>query len=330
MKLPMNSLEEIAHFLSIHDDFIIVGHEGPDPDSLGSMLGLFFGLRKLGKSCRLVSADPLPPYLTWPGLDQVELLGEEFHPGESTVIVVDCEPSRTGKIAAGVLQAKRLVNIDHHERGRGVGQPRLRRARGGGHQRHYLPPPAKTPGSPDREIATALYGGIVGDTGGSAMPTPTVKFSALPANFWTTAWNRPRWPEIFSMQSLGFLKLLGFALSNLQTAQDGKLVWMAVSHEDFQRFDVDPEMTDHLVSYARMLDRAEVAMVFREVSPGLVRLGLRANAVDVASLARHFGGGGHRLASGATLQGDFQEIVAQVTSTAQRYLLTGELNERHS
>ncbi|HAI53038.1 MAG TPA: bifunctional oligoribonuclease/PAP phosphatase NrnA, partial [Firmicutes bacterium] len=68
----MNSLEEIAHFLSIHDDFIIVGHEGPDPDSLGSMLGLFFGLRKLGKSCRLVSADPLPPYLTWPGLDQVE------------------------------------------------------------------------------------------------------------------------------------------------------------------------------------------------------------------------------------------------------------------
>ena len=118
----MNSLEEIAHFLSIHDDFIIVGHEGPDPDSLGSMLGLFFGLRKLGKSCRLVSADPLPPYLTWPGLDQVELLGEEFHPGESTVIVVDCEPSRTGKIAAGELQAKRLVNIDHHERGRGVGQ----------------------------------------------------------------------------------------------------------------------------------------------------------------------------------------------------------------
>ena len=113
--------------------------------------------------------------------------------------------------------------------------------------------------------------------------------------------------------------------------RDAKVICLLyTSHEDFQRFDVDPEMTDHLVSYARMLDRAEVAMVFREVSPGLVRLGLRANAVDVASLARHFGGGGHRLASGATLQGDFQEIVAQVTSTAQRYLLTGELNERHS
>src|SRR5690554_8117093 len=108
MKVAMNSLNEIVQYLKDRNDFIIVGHEGPDPDSLGSMLGLFFGLRKLGKSCRLVSADPLPPYLTWPGLDQVELLGEEFHPGESTVIVVDCEPSRTGKIARGVLRAKRL------------------------------------------------------------------------------------------------------------------------------------------------------------------------------------------------------------------------------
>ena len=331
MKLPMNSIEEIAHFLSIHDDFIIVGHEGPDPDSLGSMLGLFFGLRKLGKSCRLVSADPLPPYLTWPGLDQVELLGEEFHPGESTVIVVDCEPSRTGKIAAGVLQAKRLVNIDHHERGRGVGQL-------------VYVEPAEAATSViiyrllqrlqvplDREIATALYGGIVGDTGGFRHANTNSEVFRIAGELLDHGVEPAKVArEIFSMQSLGFLKLLGFALSNLQTAQDGKLVWMAVSHEDFQRFDVDPEMTDHLVSYARMLDRAEVAMVFREVSPGLVRLGLRANAVDVASLARHFGGGGHRLASGATLQGDFQEIVAQVTSTAQRYLLTGELNERHS
>jgi len=50
----------------------------------------------------------------------------------------------------------------------------------------------------------------------------------------------------------------------------------------------------------------------------------------VGSLARHFGGGGHKLASGATLSGDFQEIVTEVTSTAQRYLQTGELHERDS
>ena len=48
MKLPMNSLEEIAHFLSIHDDFIIVGHEGPDPDSLGSVSYTHLLMKELG------------------------------------------------------------------------------------------------------------------------------------------------------------------------------------------------------------------------------------------------------------------------------------------
>lgn len=325
----MNRLEQIAQFLHDHDDFIIVGHEGPDPDSLGSMLGLYFGLTKLGKRCRTVSADPLPPYLSWPGLDQIEFRGEEFSPGESTVIVVDCEPQRTGAISSGVLQAKRLVNIDHHQRGRGVGDL------------VYVAPEeaatsviiyrllSKLGISLDKEIATALYAGIVGDTGSFRHANTNSEVLRIAGELMDFGLEPARIArEIFAMQPLGFLRLLGFALSNLQTAQDGKLVWMSVSYGDFLRYGVDPEATDHLVTYARMLDSAEIAMVFREVSPGLVRLGLRANNVDVAALARHFGGGGHRLASGATLHGDLEELVSTVTSTAERYILTGEIDGR--
>ena len=57
----MNTLGEVAVYLKSNDDFIIVGHERPDHDSLGSMLGLYFGLRKMGKRCRLISGDPVPP-----------------------------------------------------------------------------------------------------------------------------------------------------------------------------------------------------------------------------------------------------------------------------
>lgn len=326
----MNSRAEVVRFLQEHDDFIIVGHEGPDPDSLGSMLGLYFGLGKLGKHCRIVSADPISPYLSWPGLDKIEFCGEEFHPGESIVVVVDCEPRRTGAIADGVQKAKLLVNIDHHQRGRGVGDV------------VYVEPSEaatsvivyrilKELSVPfDLEIATALYGGIVGDTGGfrhANTNSEVFRIAGELLNYGVEPSRVAR--EIFSMQPLEFLKLLGHALSNLQTALDGRLVWMAVSYEEFGRFGVDPESTDHLVNFARMLDTSEIAMVIREVSPGVVRLGLRANAVDVGSLARHFGGGGHKLASGATLKGNFQEIVAEVTSTAERYLLTGELHGRN-
>ncbi|NLM40819.1 MAG: bifunctional oligoribonuclease/PAP phosphatase NrnA [Firmicutes bacterium] len=325
----MNSLAEIVHFLHNRDSFIIVGHEGPDPDSLGSMLGLYFGLSKLGKRCRLVSADPLPPYLTWPGLENIEFCGEEFTPGDSCVLVVDCEPQRTGTIAQGVLQAKELVNIDHHQRGRGVGDL------------VYVDPSEaatsviiyrllKELRVPfDVNLATVLYGGIVGDTGGFRHANTNSEVLRIAGELLDYGVEPARIArEIFSMQPLGFMQLLGYALSHLHTALEGRLVWMAVSSEEFGRFDVDPEMTDHLVSYARMLDSAEIAMVFREVRPGLTRLGLRSNAVDVAKLARHFGGGGHKLASGATLHGSFSEIVSQVTGTAERYLATGEIDER--
>lgn len=326
----MNSLLDVVKYLREQDDFIVVGHENPDPDSLGSMLGLYFGLRKLGKTCRLVSADPVPLNLSWPGLDAIEHIPVGFIPGNSCVIVVDCEPNRTGSISDGVLGAQRLVNIDHHERGRGLGDV-------------VYVEPAEAATSViifrvldelgvtfDLKIATVLYGGILGDTGGFrhantdsevlSIASELLKYGVQPA---------PLAREIFSSQPLGFLKLLGFALTNLQTDVDGKLVWIAVSYDDCLRFGVNPRETDHLVSYARMLDTAEIAMVIREIQPGEIRLGLRANYMNVGQLARHFGGGGHKLASGASFRGAMPDVIEEIVQTAKEYLVTGEIHERH-
>ncbi|HBG02657.1 MAG TPA: hypothetical protein DDW87_14005 [Firmicutes bacterium] len=322
----MNSLPEVVQYLREQDDFILVGHENPDPDSLGSILGLYFGLKQLGKKCRAVSADPPPSDLTWPGLDRVEHIPTGFDPGESCVVVLDCEPGRTGSISDGVRKARRLVNIDHHERGRGLGDV------------VYVEPKEAATSVIvyrillelgvvfDLEIATVLYGGIVGDTGGFRHANTTsevlsiagelLEFGVEPA---------PIAREIFSSQPLGFLKLLGLMLSNLQTSMDGQLVWMVTSYDQFLDFGVDPRNTDHLINFARMLNTAEIAMVLREINPGDIRLGLRARSVDVGRLARHFGGGGHRLAAGASLKGDLQELSTKVAKTAEHFLLTGEL-----
>ncbi|HKM43797.1 MAG TPA: bifunctional oligoribonuclease/PAP phosphatase NrnA [Limnochordia bacterium] len=326
----MNSLQEVVDYLVEHDDFIVVGHENPDPDCLGSMLGLYFGLTQLGKKCRVVSADPVPQDLSWPGLDVIEHISTGFTAGNSCVIVVDCEPDRTGSISEGVKSAKRLVNIDHHQRGRGIGDI------------VYVDPSEAATCTIiyrllrelkvafDREIATALYGGIIGDTGGfrHANTNSEVLFIAgelLKFDINPSAMAR----EIFSSQPLGFLRLLGVTLSDLQTAQDGQLAWMTVSYEQFLAFGVDPKSSDHLVSFTRMLDTAEIAIVFRETNPGKIRVGLRANHVDVGSLARQIGGGGHKLAAGATIVGNLQEVSASVVKMAEHFLSTGELNEWH-
>ncbi|NMA60452.1 MAG: bifunctional oligoribonuclease/PAP phosphatase NrnA [Firmicutes bacterium] len=327
----MNSLPEIVQFFQERDNFIFVGHENPDPDSLGSMLALFHGLTKIGKQCRMVSGDPVPTNLSWPGLSKIEYIPQDFQPGESCVVVLDCEPYRTGAIAPGVQRAKCLVNIDHHQRGRGEGN-----------LVYVNPNEAATSVIAyrilkelgvafDLEIATALYGGILGDTGGFRHANTNSEVLSIAAELLDCGVQpAPMAREIFSSQPYDFLKLLGYALSNLQTSQGGRLVWMSLSYDEFQKFNIPPENTDHLVSYARMLDTAEVAMVFREVKPGEIRLGLRANQVDVGALARHLGGGGHKLASGATLKGDLMQVTQEVVDVTEEYLRTGELHERHS
>ncbi len=331
MKVSMNSLQEVVQYLKDEDDFIVVGHESPDPDSLGAMLGLYFGLIQLGKSCRVVSADPVPAELSWEGLELIEHIPSGFAAGDSCVVVVDCEPERTGSIKEGVINAKRLVNIDHHRRGRGIGDI------------VYVNPDEAATSiivyrilrelnvSFDNKIAAAVYGGIVGDTGGfrHANTTSEVMFIAgelLQFSIDPAAIAR----EIFSSRPLGFLQLLGAALSGLQTAQHGRLAWMTVSHRQFAEYGVDPKSSDYFVSFVRMLNTAEIAMVFREISPGQIKVGLRANHVDVGSLALHIGGGGHRLASGATLSGDLHTVAAQVVKLAEHFLITGELHEWHN
>ena len=100
------------------EEFIITSHEHPDPDSLGSMLGLFFGLQQLGKSCRMVSADPPPANLDWPGLDKIEVLSQPLPDEDGPwIVVLDCEPARTGLISQDRAAAGKIINIDHHQTG---------------------------------------------------------------------------------------------------------------------------------------------------------------------------------------------------------------------
>ena len=323
-------MKQLVAALKEHDNYIIVGHEHPDPDSLGSMLGLYFGLKQIGKKCRMVSGDPVPRNLTWPGLEYIEHIPNGFEPAQECIIVVDCEPARTGSIAPGVQKAKCLFNIDHH-----------RGSRGSGHVVYVDPAEAATSVIIyrilkeldihfDKEIATALYGGIVGDTGGFRYANTTSEVLRIASELVTYGVEPDTIArEIFASQTWSFMKLLGFALNNLQRDVEGKLVWMTVSYEDFKRFNADPVQTDHLVQYARMVDTTEIAIVFREVEPGEIRIGFRANSVDVERLARHFGGGGHKLASGAKIMGELDTVAKEVITTARHYLTKGELNERN-
>ena len=113
------------------------------------------------------------------------------------------------------------------------------------------------------------------------------------------------------------MALLGDALQKMQRNSKGTVVWMTIDHASFERYGVDPQEADQYIQYTRMIAGVRVAVLFRETEPNHVRIGFRSPSLDVGSLARDFGGGGHRLASGARMKGPLDECVTQVIAAAE-------------
>ena len=107
------------------------------------------------------------------------------------------------------------------------------------------------------------------------------------------------------------MRLLGSALSNLH--QDGELAWMYISRDHMDRAEATDEDSEGLVNYALAIEGVEVALFFREQSDGRFRVSLRSKgAINVASVAERFGGGGHECASGCSIEGPLSVAVERV------------------
>ena len=232
--------------LQEEQEFIITSHEHPDPDSIGSMLGL--GLdSSSSKSCRMVSADPLKN-LDWPGIDQIEVL-PALRRDKRTLDHCWTANQPHGLLAADIMGYRKIINIDHHQGNMFEGA-----------LAYVDPTEAATSVMVYRilkklgiclskEIATALYGGIVGDTGGFRYANTTAETLSIAAELVESGIDPARIAEqIFASQPIEFMRLLGYALTSLKSDLDGRLVWIAISYEDFVRCGADPAHTDQLVS----------------------------------------------------------------------------------
>jgi len=99
------------------------------------------------------------------------------------------------------------------------------------------------------------------------------------------------------------------------------LAWVTVPTGALQRHDVDPDDVEGIVEHARSIRGVRLAMLFREISGGRVKVSLRSvGKVDVAALAKQFGGGGHTKAAGVAIQGTLSDVQVAVLSAARTFL----------
>jgi phosphoesterase RecJ-like protein len=162
--------------------------------------------------------------------------------------------------------------------------------------------------------ASALFVALAMDTGWFRHSNATAKTFAL-AEKLVAAGARPEllYEKLFEENSLSRLRLTGLVLERLEVTAGGRIAHTEIHRSDYQTTGATPQDTEDLVNYARSVAGVEVGLLFLEQPRGGVKVSFRSRArIDVARLAEQFGGGGHRLASGAILDLPLQEARARV------------------
>jgi phosphoesterase RecJ-like protein len=312
-----------------HQRFLLTTHIRPDGDGLGSMQALALVLRQMGKEVRLVIASKLPPryaFLTAAGpIEQFALGGESFRDVEVAMVLDTGTWNQLGPFGPFFreLPVVKLV-IDHHQTQDDLGALLFVDTTAEATGRLIFEAITALGVPLPEEAANALFVALAMDTGWFRHSNATAATFALAEQLvGAGARLTPLYERLFEDNSLPRLKLLGLVLDRLQVTYEGQVAYTEIRRTDYEATGALPQDTEDLVNYTRSLAGVEVGLLFMEQPRGGVKVSFRARSrVDVARLAEQFGGGGHRLASGAVLEVPLEEARARVLEAVKAALDT--------
>jgi phosphoesterase RecJ-like protein len=311
-----------------HRRFLITTHVRPDPDGLGSQLGLADALERMGKEVRLIIASMWPPRYDFmdPGrrIKRFQLPGDEYRDAEAIVILDTGTWGQLGDFGPFLkqLQVPKVV-IDHHLSQDDLGAVRLVDTTAEATGRLIYEAIAALGQRASPEAANFLFAAVATDTGWFRHLNTTPATFAL-AEKLTAAGARPTllYDRIYEHSTLPRMKLMGLVLTRLRTVEDGRVALTEIVLADYAATGAIPQDTEDMVNFTRSVAGVEVGLFFLEQPAGGVKVSFRSRErVDVAKIAEQFGGGGHRLASGATLTTTMADAQAKVLAAVHRALV---------
>ena len=297
---------------------LITGHIRPDGDAIGSMLGLGLALEEAGKHVQMVLPAGLPH--VFEHLEGTALVQEEVEGDIDTFISVDCaEFSRIHEELQSFGEPH--INIDHHITNTNYAEINLVEADSvatASILTEHLPAWGL---SITRPIAAALLTGLITDTLGFRTLNMNSKAFRQAAALMDVGVNLPDlYYQALISRSFKAARYWGVGLSNLE--RDGKMVWAVLSLKERKAIKYRGNDDADLINVLAAVEESPIALVFVEQSGGGVKVSWRARGKkwDVAKVAAKFGGGGHRAAAGATLEGSLSEIKPKVLSETRKIL----------
>jgi phosphoesterase RecJ-like protein len=296
---------------------VLIGtHLNPDGDALGSALALAAYLDRLGKDVEVLCHHPAPRNLRFlPGVSRVRQ--EPREEKADLAIMVDLESKdRLGDVRDYILQTPRLIVIDHHVPHEEPGDFRIIDVTASATALIITRLLIELEAEITADMATNLLTGIITDTGSFRFRNTTPEALSLSAILLERGADLARVnEEIFQRKPLSSTLLMGHLLDTMRLECSNRIAVGVLTRNDFERAMASDEDTEGFVNEMLSIDSVEIAAILREPKPGRIRCSLRSRGdLDIASVAREFGGGGHRNAAGCTLDleiGDAEETIVR-------------------
>jgi bifunctional oligoribonuclease and PAP phosphatase NrnA len=317
--IQTTDLKEIGDALRRHDRFLVVTHENPDGDALGSLLAATLALHRLGKDAVMY----LPGETSLPGeygfMPLEDLVREPPHDAaERVLLAVDCaKEDRIGDEAA-LARAPLVLNIDHHHDNTRFGDLNLIVADASSTGEVLRDVLAELGIELTPELAEPLYIALVTDTGRFQYANTTPKALRLAAELVEAGADiHEVFQQVYESVEFAKLKLLARALGRAEVLEGGRIVVSHLLRSDFGEVGASEPYSEGIIDYLRAVEGAELAVLVREQlneSAAAYKGSLRSSIdeLDVSAIARRFGGGGHRQAAGFSTDLSLEEIVEQI------------------
>jgi len=302
IKMKKNdSLEKIREEIKNTGRIAVAGHTNPDGDAIGACLGLALSLVSMGKDVSVFLEKYTEKYDFVPG-GELLIYESPKNLKFDLFISLDCGDRERLGTASLIAENIKIINIDHHISNMRFGNL------------NYIEPEASSTSELifklidgfmplNKEIALALYVGILNDTGGFRHSNVSPYTLQVASNLLT--YDIPAsevYNKLFHKRTFQEAKAMGKALENAKTVLNGKVIYSYLTAEEISNCGISYKQLDGVVEYLKGVIGTEVSVFLYERSKNEIKLSIRSeDSFNAAEFAQSFGGGGHEKAAGATL-----------------------------
>jgi phosphoesterase RecJ-like protein len=321
-------LEAVAEEIRGSRRFVLTTHEGPDGDGLGSLLALHEVLGQLGKDSVMFLAAkefPLPVEYRFLPLEEV------FHEPPADVVdrvlvFLDCGNIDRMPVEWLRRDGARVINIDHHHDNTRFGSLNLVDVEASCTAEIVYDLIRALGAEVTPEIASALYVGLVTDTGKFMYENTDPRAHRLAAELIEAGVDVDNiYRRLYERVPIEKLRLVARALEKIERYEDGALAVTYIAAEDYAVTGASEVLTEGIIDHVRALEGTAVAAVIRDKTDGgrsARKVSLRSTngVVDVSAIAREYGGGGHRRAAGFSTDLSYPELVNFLSAKVKEQL----------